>query len=150
MSILELKEQYSHIELFSQNIDFDFRHKIFKSLFDNLFENKVVIHDRFTCIAKIERVEILPDYFTVFVIPQTLIPTGTPSDKRKERAFEKLKRGWEASCRWEHMSFVEDCLCSSPYACWLMWIDSELVRKVDSLVSDNKFDEALNLTMNKM
>lgn len=150
MTILEIKKKYSHSDLFSGNINFDLRHKIFSSLFDNLFESKVVIHDRFTCIAKIERFEILPEYFTVFIVPQTFIPTGTPSDKRMLRAFERLQRGWEASCKWEHMSFADDCLCSSPYACWLMWIDSELVKKVESLVSDNKFDDALNLTMNKI
>jgi len=47
------------------------------------------------------------------------------------------------------MSFDGDCLCSSPYACWLMWIDPVLVKKIESLVLDNKFDEAFNLTMSK-
>lgn len=150
MTITELKENYSHGEIFSKDTDFDLRVKIFKPIFDNLFENKVVVHDKFTCIAKIERVEILPDYLNVFLVPQTFIPRGTPSDKRMKRAFEILKSGWEAGCIWELMSFEEDCLCSSPYACWLMWTDPDLVKTVVRLVSENKFEDALNLTSNKI
>jgi len=150
MTIKELREKYSHEEIFSKDTDFDLRLKIFKPIFDNLYENKVVIHNKFTSIAKIERVEIRPDYLNVLLIPQTYIPRGTFSDKRIKRASEILKHGWEVGCIWELMSFEEDCLCSSPYTCWLMWTDPILVKKVESLVSENKFEEALNLTSNKI
>lgn len=87
MNILELKEKYSHNELFSVNADSKFRFELFTALFENLHENKVVIHDRFTCIARIEKIEISTDFFTAFIVPLTFIKTGNPSDKRQQKAF---------------------------------------------------------------
>jgi len=146
MNILELNQKYKNGELTSAQGDKQFRFKIFASLFDNLFENKIVIHDRFTCIAKIERIGLLPDYFSAFVIPQTFIRTGTPSDNRQERVFQRLQQGWDLACKWEYMRIVGTSLCSSPYASWLIWCDPKTVELAEKLLEAGKSMEALKLT----
>ena len=147
MTIRELKEKYSHNELFSTTFNSEFRQEIFTNVFQNLFENKVIIHDRFTCIARIDRIEILPEIFSAFIIPETFIRTDTPSDKRQEKAYERLRRGWEISCKWEYMSFLGNSLCSSAYANWLIWVDSETVELTEKLTKQGQNKKALELTL---
>lgn len=146
MTISELKEKYSRNELFSKDTDSNFRIELFKALFETLYENKVVIHDKFTCVARIEKVEISTDFFTAFVVPVTFIKAGTPSDKRQEKAFERLKCGWEISCKWELMEILGTSLCSSAYACWLIWCDPKIVETVEKFTEMEKYSEALKLT----
>lgn len=147
MTIKELKERYSHNELFAKEFDSELRQEVFTRIFHKLFENKVVIHDRVTCIAGIEKIEILPESFSAFIIPETFIRTDTPSDKRQEKVFEKLKRGWEISCKWEYMSILGNSLCSSAYANWLIWVDSQTVELTEKLTKHGQNKEALKLTL---
>ena len=147
MTISEVKGKYTHNELFSPDSNVELRNSIFTSLFENLFENKIVIHDRFTCIATIKHVEILPDLFSAFIIPETFIYTETPSDKRQEIVFERMKQGWEISCKWEYMSIIGNSLCSSAYANWLLWIDPQTVELAEKLTKNGQSSEALKLTL---
>ena len=146
MTIEELKNTYTNGELTSSEGNMQFKHKVLSPLFKNLYENKIVIHDRITCIAELEKIEILPDYFSAFVKPKIFIPTGTPSDRHQEKIFEKMKKGWTAGCKWEYMRIIGTSLCSSPYAAWSIWVDAKKVQRVENLVNDGKYPEALNLT----
>ena len=147
MTMTELNEKYSHDELFSKEFDSELRQEVFTHIFKNLFEDKVVIHNRFTCIARIEKIEILPESFSAFIIPETFIRTDTPSDKRQEKVFEKLKRGWEISCKWEYMSILGNSLCSSAYANWLVWVDPQTVELTEKLTKQGQNKEALIFTL---
>ena len=151
MTVSELKEKFTHAELFAQDVDFDFRKRVFTSLFDNLYDNKIVIYDKLTCIASIKDVEINKDYFSVFITPLHLFLTGTPSDKRKIRAFEILSKsgGWTAGCRWEYMRFSDTSLCTPPDGGWFIWTDPILVETVEKLWFANEHQEALGLTIYK-
>lgn len=147
MTIKELKDKHSQDELFSKEFDSELRKEIFTRIFQKLFEDKVVIHNRFTCIARIEKIEILPESFSAFIIPETFIRTDTPSDKRQEIVFEKLKRGWEISCKWEYMTILGNSLCSSAYANWLIWVDPQTVELAEKLTKQGQNKEALKLTL---
>lgn len=147
MTIKELKDKHSQDELFSKEFDSELRQEIFTRIFQKLFEDKVVIHNRFTCIARIEKIEILPESFSAFIIPETFIRTDTPSDKRQEIVFEKLKRGWEISCKWEYMTILGNSLCSSAYANWLIWVDPQTVELTEKLTKQGQNKEALKLTL---
>ena len=147
MTIKELKDKHSQDELFSKEFDSELRQEVFTRIFQKLFEDKVVIHNRFTCIARIEKIEILPDSFSAFIIPETFIRTDTPSDKRQEKVFEKLKRGWEISCKWEYMTILGNSLCSSAYANWLIWVDPQTVELTEKLTKQGQNKEALKLTL---
>ena len=147
MNIKEVTKYNTLNNVFSKSTDPAFRQKVFNDVFDNLFEDKVVIHNRFTCIARIEKIEILPESFSAFIIPETFIRTDTPSDKRQEKVFEKLKRGWEISCKWEYMSILGNSLCSTAYANWLIWVDSQTVELTEKLTKQGQNEEALKLTL---
>ena len=147
MTIKELKDKHSQDELFSKEFDSELRQEVFTRIFQKLFEDKVVTHNRFTCIARIEKIEILPESFSAFIIPETFIRTDTPSDKRQEIVFEKLKRGWEISCKWEYMTILGNSLCSSAYANWLIWVDPQTVELTEKLTKQGQNKEALKLTL---
>ena len=147
MTINELTKYNSLNNVFSKSTDPVFRQKLFNDVFNNLFESKVVIHDRFTCVAKIDKIEILLESFFAFIVPQTFIRTDTPSDKRQEKVYERLNQGWEISCKWEYMSFLGNSLCSSAYANWLIWADPQTVELTEKLTKQGQNKEALKLTL---
>jgi hypothetical protein len=140
MNIKELNAKYTNGELSSQTGDAELRRKEFSPLLFNLYENKVVYHERFTCIVKLEQIKLLPDRFTAIAIPHLLIEKGNRMDK-----FYPDKP-WEFGASWKYLQLSGNVL--SPYFSWFMWCDSDLVKQVVELVIEKKFKEALALTLN--
>ncbi len=140
MNIQELTEKYTNGELSDQTGDPELRCKEFSPLFRNLYENKVVYHERFTCIVKLENIELLPDRFSAKAIPHLLIEKGNKMDS----FFPK--KPWSIGSNWEYLRLSKSALV--PYSGWLLWCDPELTRRVEVLVLEKKFREALDLTFN--
>ena len=140
MNIQELTEKYSKGELSSQIGDSELRRQEFSPLFRNLYENKVVYHERFTCIVKLENIELLPDRFSAKAIPHLLIEKGNKMD-----SFYPQKP-WSIGANWEYLRLLKSALV--PYSGWLLWCDPGLTRQVEELVLEKKFKEALDLTFN--
>ena len=136
MNISEINQKYTSGDLASCPGDGQFRYEVFSPLFNNLFENKVVYHERFTCIVKLEDIEITPDWFSAKAIPYLLIEKGN----RMDRFFPK--KPWNIFAKWSFLRLINTCL--TPYSSWLMWADPEIVEK---LVLQKNYKEALNLTL---
>ena len=107
-------------------------------IFNNLFENKVVYHERFTCIVKLENIKILPNFFEATAIPYLKI------EKERPDRFYPTK-SWEFGSRWSILNIRDNVL--SGYGSWVMWYDPDLVRTVEQLVLEKRFKEALELTL---
>jgi hypothetical protein len=140
MNIKELNDKYTNGELSNQTGDPELRRKEFSPLLLNLFENKVVYHERFTCIVKLEQIEFFPDMFTAIAIPHLLIEKGNRMD-----TFYPQKP-WEISASWEYLQLSGNVLLV--YSLWRMWSDPDLVKQVEEMVIEKKFKEALALTQN--
>ena len=140
MNIQELTEQYTNGELSDQAGDPELRRREFSPLFKNLYENKVVYHERFTCIVQLENIELLPDRFSAKAIPHLLIEKGNRMD-----AFYP-KKPWGIGANWKYLRLLKSVIC--PYSSWLMWCDPELTKHVEELVLEKRFKEALDLTLN--
>ena len=137
LSISELNAKYDHADLASQPGDRDFRYQILSPLFENLYENKVVYHERFTCIVKLENITITPERFSAIAVPHLII--------RKGYGVNKIPDSWDFGSVWEMMSLSKNAISS--YSSWTIWCDPILVQKVEKLVLDRNYEEALNLTL---
>ena len=138
MTISELNGKYTWAELGAMPGDITLRFQLLSPLFRNLYDNKVVYHERFTCIIKLEDIQISPERFSATAVRHLVI--------RPFMHFEVPER-WEIGARWDFLGLSTDLL--SVYSSWLMWPDPELVKRVEQLVLDNKFDEAIGLTIGK-
>ena len=139
-NILELNKKYPNGELASTEGDNELRYKLFSPLFINLYENKVVYHERFTCIIQLSDIELTPERFYAKARLHLVI-------KPAPRRHKPLPETWEISANWSFLSLDEGCL--SMYSGWIIWPDPLLVESVEKLVLENKLDEAYNLTMGK-
>lgn len=146
MTISELHEKYSVKELSAIPGDGELRKEIFPPLFDNLFENKVIYHERVTFVAKLEDIKFLSEGFQATVVPYLHIKKNSHSDKIYLRRPQR--ESWEIFAKWDHFALDENVL--HPYGgAWLMWCEPELVKQVEKLVLEEKYQEALDLTLYK-
>ena len=140
MTIPELRKKYTNGELTSTRGDQEFRYLALSPLFTNLYENKVVCHDRFTSIIRLGDLEITPIQFQATAFRHLLIDSG--AFRRKRLPPEK----WVLSANWAYLRLTGSSLCV--YSGWIMWTDPEMVKKVEQLVLEEKFKEALAITPN--
>lgn len=140
MNIKELNARYTNQELSSPTGDAELRRKEFSPLLLNLYENKVVYHERFTCLVKLEQIKLLPDGFTATAIPLLLIEENKLVDKHYP------KKPWEIGASWKYLQLSQNALII--LTLWQMWCDPDLVKQVEELTIEKKFKEALGLTSN--
>lgn len=142
MNISELNKKYTKDELTSTEGNKQFRFEVLSPLFKNLYENKVIYHERVTSIIKLENIKLTPDLFEATAIRLKLFEPISNFFKNKPIS---TKRSWTIGANWAYLTLDKNG-CLHPYS-WLMWVDPELVRKVEKLVNDNNFVEARNLTI---
>jgi len=140
MNISELNKKYTLGELTSTEGDKNLRYELLSPLFKNLYENKVVYHERFTSIVLLENIKLTPDLFEATAINYLLIEAG------RIKRYRPLPEKWSVGANWKFLRLSGNCL--SPYSSWLMWTDPELVEKVEKLVKAELIIEALKLTLN--
>jgi len=141
MTIPELKSNHSVSDLSSFPGDKQLRYDLFSPLLKNLFENKVVYHERFTGIIKLEDVVITPERFEATAIPYLLIEKS----ERLDRIFFRSPK-WAFGSQWQYMRLIGDSI-NVPYANWSIWCEPYIVKKVEELTVKKMFREALNLTL---
>jgi len=140
MNIKELNDKYTNAELSSPTGDAELRRREFSPLLLNLNENKVVYHEQFTCLVRLEKIKLLPDGFTAIAVPHLLI--------EENKSINKFypKKPWEIGASWQHLQLLENALAI--LTLWQMWCDPDLVKQVEEMVIEKKFKEALALTLN--
>ena len=138
MTISELNQKYCNGELTAMQGDKEFRYLLLSPLFENLYENKVIYHERFTCVVRLENILFSPDMFEAIAVRHLII---SGSVRMKKPIPEK----WPVSANWGYMTLTGNCL--SFYSGWLMWVDPVLVERVEKLVIAENFEEALKLTI---
>ena len=116
MTIVELNNKYKDGELSLGTGNKELRYKAISPLFKNLYDNKVVYHEGFTCIIKLEDIELTPEHFKAKAHLHTIIDLGV---------FKRLKspppETWTVGANWAYLKLMGDLL--SPYSGWLMWLN---------------------------
>lgn len=137
MTVTELSEKYAK-ELTATKGDKEMRYYLLAPLFQNLYQNKIVYHERFTALVQLSNITLTPDMFTARAELISTIRT-----LRTQR--RPLPQTWGISANWAYLTLHKGCL--SPYSSWLIWPDPELVKKAEVLIKTNNLDEAWNITM---
>ena len=140
MTVNELNEKY-HEQLTSTKGDKELRYYLLSPLFQNLYQNKVVYHERFTAVVQLSDISLTPD---IFFARAELISLIKSSRLRKK----PLPKTWKISANWAYLTLNKACL--SPYSSWLMWPDPELVEKVEKLINTNKLEKVYELILGKL
>lgn len=140
MTIEELNTIYP-IELSLIPGDNDLRFKLLSPLFQNLFENKIIYHERFTCLAQLSEIELTPSIFKAKVKRLSLIYAC-------ERIRHLVPEEWEIGAIWPAVNLKGNRL--GTYGGWIIWTDPKLVEQILNLTKDDKMDEAYNLTMGEL
>jgi len=140
MNLTELNEKY-HAQLSAAQGDQELRYYLLAPLFQNLYQNKVVYHERFTALVQLSEITLTPELFTA---KAALIAVIKASSFRKR----PLPQTWDLSANWAYLSLNKACL--STYSSWLLWPDPALVQKVETLIYTNQLEEAYELTMRKL
>lgn len=138
LSANELHEKYNNGELSTNYGNKILKYQVLSPLFGDLFENKLVYHEQFTCIVKVEDMIITPELFNVIVVPHLLI----------RRAYNRnitIPEKWSFGASWEVTTLFHSALTG--YSGWRIWTDPETVQKVEKLVLEGDVATALNLTL---
>lgn len=137
MTIAELNKKY-HKELSLNAGDKELRYYLLSPLFQNLYENKVVYHEWFTCLVQLSDIRITPEIFEAKAHRISMIKSLTYSNVT-------LPENWKVVANWAYLRLNGERLAT--YSGWVMWTNTELVEKVEKLIQENKLEEACNMTM---
>lgn len=148
MTIEELKLKYSWEELSSMPFDTKFRYEIFSPFLKNLYENKMVYHERIMGIIKVEVMEITSERFQAKAIPYLLLERDYIYEGMT-LGFDKyfFKNGsWHFGARWSHVRLLGSGL--GTYGMWKIWCDPLIVKQTEELILKKNFEEAYNILEN--
>ncbi len=137
MTIAEIKAKYPADTLFKVDADKDLRKRIIGSLFDNLYENKLIYREKVALIAEVESFELSDEFFSVSLKLLHHIRGDSVRDYMYVASF-KSNKIVRVKCKWENMGFKENSLCSSGYNSWFIVFDAELVEKIEKLIFDGE------------
>lgn len=137
MTIAEIKTKYTREQLFQVSADADLRRNVISSLFDNLYENKIIYREKVALIAEVESFELSEEYFSVDLKLLQHIRGDSVRDYNFAANF-KANKTVRIKCRWETMGFKGISLCSSGYNSLFMVFDTELVEKIEKLIFDGE------------
>lgn len=144
MTIAKLLEKYTKGELTSQVGEQKLRFEAFSPLFNNLYDNKVIYHERITSLLRLENIIITDEGFNAIAKRIKLLVEPTNNVQR----IIASKSSWTVGASWGWLCLDESGYLKT-YSGWKIWADPELVKKVEELANNNNFEEALNLTINR-
>ena len=137
MTIAEIKAKYPEDALFTVGADKELRKSVMGSMFDNLYENKIIYREKVAFIAEVESFELSDEFFSVNLKLLHHIRGDSVRDYNYAANFE-VNKIVRIKCRWESMGFKENSLCSSGYNSWFIVFDAELVEKIEKLIFDGE------------
>ena len=142
MNFNDLRKQYTEDELSYFPGKKRLRYTMFAPFFQNLFDNKVIYHERFIVIARLKDIEITPKGFGAKAIPLLSI-------KQIEPPYDVLDEPWHFGGPWDWMRLIGNAI-NMPYAGWTIWPEYDRVKKVEEAVIKNDFKTALSLTLREL
>lgn len=149
MTIAEIKAKYPEDALFTVGADKELRKSVMGSLFDNLYENKIIYRDKVAFIAEVESFELSEEYFSVELKLLQHIRGDSVRDYNYAANFE-VNKIVRIKCRWETVKFKGNSLCSSGYNSWFIVFEPNVVEKVEKLLLGENSFEATDVVHNEI
>lgn len=115
-----------------------------ESLFTNLFDNKVIYHERVTLLCDVDMYRITEGDFRVWLKPVKPLYLGYQN--RRERMYkylvEKKIFSLGSALRADYGKLFDGKRIGRPYCPYTLWASKELVERV-SKMNDQELDEHL-------
>ncbi len=141
----KLQKQYRE----SRKIAGKENYKKYASIFNNLYKNKIIYHERITSIVRLENLEVTEEYFQATAIREKVILSDI-----KRKLFEKFNtlqnlekpESWVFKGTWDNCNITENPLSiGQPYANFVIWIEPDLVKYIEKLAQYGDHKDALNI-----
>ncbi len=117
--------------------------------FDNLYDNKIIYHERITRIVRLENIEITEEYFQAKAIQEKVILSEHKRERLiKNNTLEKVlqPKEWTFKGGWDLANISENPLrIGMPYASFVIWIEPDFVKYIEKLVEYGDDDDALKI-----
>lgn len=136
MKLSDLLIKYPEQSLQSNCGDPVFRRSVWAPFFENLHEDKVIYGERFLCLARIENLTLTEKGVRGLVVPLNFFYLSSI-----RRVPDKP---WGFGGVWKDMSQGNGCL-RQIYAGWTIWPEPERVRAVETLLSRDDAEGAIQL-----
>ncbi len=119
-------------------------------LFENLYENKIVYHERFTYIVRLEDIVITEAYFKAKAIKEKVILTAFQKERcQKLNTLEDVRnspRQWTFKGTWADAMITENPLCiGQAYVNFSIWLAPDLVQSIEKLAECGDDEGALKI-----
>lgn len=119
-------------------------YKKYGHYFNNLYENKVIYHERVTMIVRLEDLEVNEEYFKATAIRERFIIENPI--RREKFKNSKFFKQWTFKGCWQYATYSENPFCiGKPYASFKIWTEPALVKHVEKLVNQEDFEEIENI-----
>ncbi len=136
MKLNDLFTKYPARALQACDGDPAFRRLVWAPFLENLHESKVIYRERFVCLARIDDLQITDLGIKGIIVPLNYIHLPT--------RFHLSFKTWHFGGTWAHMTQGNGYL-SQPYAGWAIWPEAERVRAIETLLSRDDAEGALEL-----
>ncbi len=121
--------------------------------FDNLYNNKIIYHERFTRIVRLEDIEITDEYFQAKAIQEKVILSEHKRERLiKNNTLERVlqPKEWTFKGGWDLANISEKPLqIGMPYANFVIWIEPDFVKYIEKLVEYGDDEDALKILWNR-
>lgn len=111
-------------------------YRLYAPVFENLKGRKIIYRERFVSICEVVNIAINTGDFNITAHNYLAVYRG-----HKNRYT--VPNSWHFGCVWWGLREREQGKFSSPY-CFSLWTNEEFVMNIETLVRNNKFDEAMN------
>jgi len=137
MRLNDLLAKYPGPALQGSNGDAVLRRSVWTPFFENLHESKVIYCERFICLARIENLRITDIGVGGLIVPlkYLYVPDYIQSAPQKS---------WGFGAGWAHMTQGAGTL-GCKYSGWTIWPEAERVRAIETLLSRDDTEGALEL-----
>ncbi|MBS9768027.1 MAG: hypothetical protein KGV44_10890 [Flavobacteriaceae bacterium] len=130
------------------------KYQKYAPFFENLYENKIVYHERITRIVRLEDLEVTEEGFRAKAIQEKVILSKFQQERcRKLNTLEKVRnspRQWTFSGTWEGAIISEKPLSiAMPYVSFVLWIEPDLVKYIEKLAEYGDDEDALKILWNR-
>ena len=140
MTTKELLEKYPDGEFNKFPGDREFRYKVFAPLFENLYESKLIYHENGKhFLIRVDDIEITPDGFSATAAAIKFLFTN-----REMPDLTKWEK-WIFGKSWQYMTLGDWLSFHTPYANHTIFLDKELIKQIEELIHENRFDEMHNV-----
>ena len=120
--------------------------ELFENIFTNLFENKIIYHERVTVFCEVDKYEVTEKGFQIWLKPvKPLIKLVGFRERSYSRLVEKKVFSLSSTFEFGNSTLFNGKMIGRPYCPFILWPNKELVEEVSQLNEVELTEKIYNL-----